>query len=239
MAGWLPPKAARRRALSRAMRASRPARTTAVFSAMPLSRAASFIRASSMFSVVLICINMHYQCSWGERQAALSGIAGPDETAWRDCRDQISKSSPRALARRRNASHFGRLQGYSDRVRLRQSITRPGNIGPGLRNSSGRENGIAMSRRLQPVPTVKCAGCDKTHRIRATNIRPADFYACSDACADKVPRIIGTIRVVEHHACAGFYGYTDRKPTAEELRSIARAQKLKELALESNKRGDW
>jgi len=79
---------------------------------------------------------------------------------------------------------------------------------------------LQMSRRLQPVPTVKCAGCDKTQRIRAANIRPADFYACSDACADKVPRIIGTIRVVEHHACAGFYGYTDRKPTAEELRSI-------------------
>jgi hypothetical protein len=42
-------------------------------------------------------------------------------------------------------------------------------------------------------------------------------------------RIIGTIRIVEQHACAGFYGYTDRKPTAEELRGIAKAQKLKEL----------
>jgi hypothetical protein len=62
--------------------------------------------------------------------------------------------------------------------------------------------------------------------------------ACSAACANKVPRIIGTVRIVEHHACAGFYGYTDRKPTAEELRSVVKAQKLKELGVESNKRGD-
>jgi hypothetical protein len=108
-----------------------------------------------------------------------------------------------------------------------------------LRNTSGRDNGIAMSRRLQPVQTVKCAGCDKTQRIRAAYIRPADFYACSDACANKVPRIIGTLRIVEHHACAGFYGYTDRKPTAEELRSIVKAHKLKELGVESEQAGGF
>ena len=93
-----------------------------------------------------------------------------------------------------------------------------------------------MSRRRQPVQTVKCAGCDKTQRVRAAYIRPADFYACSYACADKVRRMIGTIRVIAYNACAGFCGYTDRKPTMEELRSIAKAQKIKELGVQWKKR---
>lgn len=95
-----------------------------------------------------------------------------------------------------------------------------------------------MNKRHQPVQTVKCAGCDKTQRIRAAYISPADFYACSDACANKVPRIIGTVRIVEYNGCAGFYGYTDRKPTAEEVRRVVKAQKLRELAVERKKRGD-
>lgn len=67
IAGSVPPRAAKRRALSRAISASSPARTTAVFSSMPLSRVASFNNASSIFSVVLICIYMHY-----------TGIAAPE-----------------------------------------------------------------------------------------------------------------------------------------------------------------
>jgi hypothetical protein len=72
MRGSLPPSAAKRRALSRAMRASKPALTTAVFSAMPLSRVASRSRVSSIFSVVLICINMHYRCIQAEQVKRLS-----------------------------------------------------------------------------------------------------------------------------------------------------------------------
>ena len=95
-----------------------------------------------------------------------------------------------------------------------------------------------MSRRQQPVQTVKCAGCDKTQGVRAAHIRPADFFACSDVCANKVPRKLGTVRIVEQNACAGFSGYTDTKPTAEELRGIEKAQKLKELGMvELKKRG--
>ncbi len=53
-----PPNEARRFALSRATRASRPARTTAVFSRRPLSCVARLNNASSMLRVVLICISM-------------------------------------------------------------------------------------------------------------------------------------------------------------------------------------
>ena len=53
-----PPSAASRRALSRAIKASRPLCTTAVFSERPLRRVASAINRSSMLSVVLICISM-------------------------------------------------------------------------------------------------------------------------------------------------------------------------------------
>jgi len=55
----VPPNVASRRALSLAMSASRPIRTSAVFSSTPASVAALRSRVSSMFNVVLICINMH------------------------------------------------------------------------------------------------------------------------------------------------------------------------------------
>ena len=54
-----PPRAAKRRALSRAMRVSRPARTRAVFSLRPVRVRAFSMRASSRMRVVLICISMH------------------------------------------------------------------------------------------------------------------------------------------------------------------------------------
>ena len=56
--GMVPPRAARRRPASRAMRASSPARTRAVFSSMPVSARASSSNASSIMSVVRICIYM-------------------------------------------------------------------------------------------------------------------------------------------------------------------------------------
>jgi hypothetical protein len=52
------PRSARRRALSRAMRASRPRRIREVFSVTPVRREARWSRESSTFSVVLICIKM-------------------------------------------------------------------------------------------------------------------------------------------------------------------------------------
>ena len=55
----VPPSSASRRALSRATSASRPARTSDVFSWIPVSLAARLRSASSMFSVVLIHINMY------------------------------------------------------------------------------------------------------------------------------------------------------------------------------------
>jgi hypothetical protein len=54
----VPPNAARRRALSRAMSASRPACKMAVFLLNPLNLRACSSSASSMINVVLICINM-------------------------------------------------------------------------------------------------------------------------------------------------------------------------------------
>ena len=81
--GSLPPKAANRLALSLAIKASSPARTTAVFSAIPLSRAASLKRASSIFKVVLICINMHHLCisfKWATSFVRLSSMCHPDRS---------------------------------------------------------------------------------------------------------------------------------------------------------------
>jgi len=54
----VPPSAARRRALSRAMSAASPAWTVAVFSLRPVRPWAFSRRASSRISVVLICISM-------------------------------------------------------------------------------------------------------------------------------------------------------------------------------------
>ena len=51
-----------RLALSRAIKASKPSRTRAVFSLMPVSCDAFSKIWSSMFNVVLICINMHKTC---------------------------------------------------------------------------------------------------------------------------------------------------------------------------------
>ncbi len=48
--GWLPPSAASRFAASRAISASSPACTSAVFSSMPVSRLARSIRTSSMIT---------------------------------------------------------------------------------------------------------------------------------------------------------------------------------------------
>jgi hypothetical protein len=56
----VPPKLAKRFALSLAIRACRPRRTKVVFSETPVSFLASRRRSGSIFSVVLICINMHF-----------------------------------------------------------------------------------------------------------------------------------------------------------------------------------
>jgi hypothetical protein len=58
----VPPRAARRRALAEAMRASRPNRTKEVFSLIPVSLAARLSNSSSMLSVVLICTSMPFSC---------------------------------------------------------------------------------------------------------------------------------------------------------------------------------
>ncbi len=60
--GSLPARAAKRRAASRAIRASRPACTNAVFFRIPVSCRARSKRSGSMISVVLICMSMHELC---------------------------------------------------------------------------------------------------------------------------------------------------------------------------------
>jgi hypothetical protein len=55
----VPPSLASRRLLSRAINASSPRRTRAVFSLIPVSCDAFLMIWSSMFSVVLMCIHMH------------------------------------------------------------------------------------------------------------------------------------------------------------------------------------
>jgi len=56
----VPPSLARRLLLSRAIRASSPRRTNAVFSLSPVKRDAFSKILSSIFRVVLMCTNMHH-----------------------------------------------------------------------------------------------------------------------------------------------------------------------------------
>jgi len=58
----VPPSFANRLLLSRAIKASSPSRTKDVFSLMPVSRDAFSNTLSSIFSVVLMHINMHQIC---------------------------------------------------------------------------------------------------------------------------------------------------------------------------------
>ncbi len=57
----VPPSSASRRAFSRRINTSSPVRTRAVLSAIPVSFAARSSNASSMISVVCICINRAYR----------------------------------------------------------------------------------------------------------------------------------------------------------------------------------
>ncbi len=72
--GWrsfsVPPSFASLLLLSRAISASNPSRTKEVFSLTPVKYDALFSISSSMFNVVLICIDMPYlyiNVNWGER----------------------------------------------------------------------------------------------------------------------------------------------------------------------------
>ena len=58
----VPPSLAKRRALSRAISASSPNRSKAVFSLIPVSSLARLSNPSSMLRVVLICTSMHSKC---------------------------------------------------------------------------------------------------------------------------------------------------------------------------------
>jgi len=70
------PSSANRLLDSRAMRASRPSRTRAVFSFTPVSSAARFSVSSWMFSVVLMQMSMHIGGILGKRGAELGTRAG-------------------------------------------------------------------------------------------------------------------------------------------------------------------
>jgi hypothetical protein len=78
----VPPRAARRRALASAMSASRPIRTSAVFSLMPVSSSARASSLSSMFNVVLICTSMHARyipCKHLSTAALRAAGTGPND----------------------------------------------------------------------------------------------------------------------------------------------------------------
>jgi len=72
----VPPSAASRRALSRAISASSPAWRRAVFSRIPLRRAARVRSSSFRLSVVLICISMHYWHRSASRRELRRGRKG-------------------------------------------------------------------------------------------------------------------------------------------------------------------
>jgi hypothetical protein len=70
----VPPSLAKRLLLSRAIRASSPRRTSAVFSLTPVKREALCNISSSMFKVVLMHINMHYLCTYVNQTTTLPHI---------------------------------------------------------------------------------------------------------------------------------------------------------------------
>jgi hypothetical protein len=91
-----PPSAASRRALARAISASRPAWIRAVFSSMRVSRRASASRRSSMFNVVFICINvavLAILCNW----RAASGTPAASDIVSRENRPPRAESRSRSM----------------------------------------------------------------------------------------------------------------------------------------------
>ena len=76
--GSVPPRAASRFPDSRAISASKPARTKAVFSLIPESCLARSSRCSSIFNVVRICISMHLWCIPVKRPACSGNAVAPE-----------------------------------------------------------------------------------------------------------------------------------------------------------------
>ena len=68
-----PPSLESRLLLSRAIKASRPSLTRAVFSEIPVRLEAFSIILSSIFSVVLMCIMMHHLCIYVNFYFGLNG----------------------------------------------------------------------------------------------------------------------------------------------------------------------
>src|SRR5229473_6214578 len=130
----VPPNAARRRALSRAMSATRPACKTSVFLVKPLNLRACSSSVSSIINVVLICINMPEWCIsvkirnqiWSPKNIGTAGKIATQHSANTmasacgpsNYRDRYAECDVGA----RNASFYGRVMHL---------------CGPGPRASSG------------------------------------------------------------------------------------------------------
>jgi hypothetical protein len=104
----VPPRAANLLALSIAMRASRPACRSAVFSSRPVNLRAFSSKSSSKFSVVRICINMHKSDRWVKKPCQEAPNSGYGVQAL-PCIEQHSLKA--VYSKPKNRRLFGQILG--------------------------------------------------------------------------------------------------------------------------------
>lgn len=86
--------------------------------------------------------------------------------------------------------------------------------------------------------TIYCAGgCGRSVTLRRSRVNPADFYLCNSRadgqrCRDSLPPVPeGKITVIRFNSAGSFTGISYEVPSEERRAAIARANRLKRLAL--------
>lgn len=81
--------------------------------------------------------------------------------------------------------------------------------------------------------TIFCSGgCGRLVTLRKIKVRPADYYVCDSRedgkkCRKALPtKPPSMIAVIELNAAAHFTGITYKKPDAEDIAAIARANRI-------------
>lgn len=96
--------------------------------------------------------------------------------------------------------------------------------------------------------TIYCyGGCGRSVTLRKSKVHKADYYLCHSRqdgiqCHKTLPaQQAGKVRVVDMHAAASFWGYSDEWPDAQTTASVIRAREIlaagvTQMAIEKAKR---
>ena len=84
--------------------------------------------------------------------------------------------------------------------------------------------------------TIYCSGgCGRSVSLRKSKVRPADYYVCDSRedrgkCMEALPPVPpDMIAVMELNASAHFTGITYKKPAADDIAAVARANRILRL----------